>query len=70
MAAQNKQTALSQIKGQAAYVNAVQDARDLWDAKYVEYIDRDHMNRTPDAEHKIVDPMIKRIKGIAKARQW
>ena len=70
MAAQSKQTALSQIKGQAAYVNAVQDARDLWDAKYVEYIDRDHMNRTPDAEHKIVDPMIKRIKGIAKARQW
>jgi len=61
-------TAEAAIKAQPAYVTAVGECRDIWDAKYVTLITGDHNVLTPAAEHAVVDPKIKSINEWAKAQ--
>ena len=66
----NATAAIAAVQALPEYADAATDGRELWDDKYLEYIDADHVGRTPPAEHKVVDPMVEQIKKVAKARAW
>jgi hypothetical protein len=56
--------ALTAFKANPAYKAANDAAREIWDLKYVSKIDSDHTGMTPEAEHKVVDPMIEKIRKV------
>lgn len=68
----NAAAAAVAIRALPAFAAAVANARTVWDAAYVALITGDHAagGQTDAAEHGIVDPMIQRICGHAKAHKW
>lgn len=53
-----------------AFLLAMANARTVWDAQYVTLINGDHGGPTDAAEHQIVDPVVNRIRQMAKANSW
>jgi peptidoglycan hydrolase-like protein with peptidoglycan-binding domain len=53
-----------------AFLLAMANARTVWDAQYVTLINGDHGGPTDAAEHQIVDPVVNRIRQMAKANRW
>jgi len=69
---QGKEIAVAEIKGSAEFIQAVQEAFELWDAEFTTRIEHDHDpgGPTDTAEHAVVDPMIKSICDNAKENGW
>jgi len=63
-------TALAELQALPAWATNVKKARTRWDAEYVKLISGDHAGPTDTAEHKVVDPMVKKICDHAKANAW
>ncbi len=64
-----KTEAMEEIEASDDYTAACEEARDLWDDEYVKEIDYDHAGLTPEAEHRVVDPMIRKIEQVFKERE-
>ena len=62
--------ALTEMRGRRAWRKNVKKARTRWDTEYVTLILGDHAGPAATAEHKVVDPMIKKICDHAKAKAW
>ena len=62
--------AKNRIGTSQAFKNALKNGREKWDDQYVNRIAEDHTGRTPSAERRVVNPMIKRINEEAKKEKW
>ena len=62
--------AKERIGNSQAFRNALRDGRTKWDNQYVNRIAEDHTGRTPSAERRVVNPMIKKINEEAKKENW
>lgn len=54
-------SAIAAVKASGKYKQTCKRAREIWDAKYVQLIRDDHNVLTPNAEHSVVNPMIRQL---------
>ncbi len=62
--------AKGQMEALPAFTAALQAGRTKWDTQYVNRIDADHTGRTPSAERRVVNPMIRAIRDEARKQHW
>ena len=70
--ASNAASAVAWLRLHPAFWLAVANARTIWDAQYLTLINADHNNDGPTdaAEHTIVDPVVNRIRRMARSNGW